>query len=163
MESISLIRTLVIPLEQDRILLGLKKRGFGKGKWNGFGGKVEEGETIRQAARRELHEESGLRSTDVEACGTLAFTFGNGISPLFVYVFRTYSWTGGAAESEEMKPRWFSQSAIPYRHMWIDDQHWLPLVLAQKYFTGTFALADVDTIRTWEVNEVAAEAFLGHV
>lgn len=34
------------------ILLGLKKRGFGVGKWNGFGGKVEPGETIPQAAAR---------------------------------------------------------------------------------------------------------------
>jgi hypothetical protein len=31
---------LVIDLEQDKILLGLKKRGFGVGKWNGFGGTV---------------------------------------------------------------------------------------------------------------------------
>lgn len=43
-----------------RILLGLKKRGFGAGKWNGFGGKVEKGETIEAAALRELEEESGL-------------------------------------------------------------------------------------------------------
>jgi len=28
------------------MLLGLKKRGFGKDKWNGFGGKVEANESI---------------------------------------------------------------------------------------------------------------------
>jgi 8-oxo-dGTP pyrophosphatase MutT (NUDIX family) len=27
------------------ILLAMKKRGFGEGKWNGAGGKVEPGET----------------------------------------------------------------------------------------------------------------------
>jgi hypothetical protein len=32
--------------QKDRILLGYKKRGFGMGKFNGFGGKVEKGETI---------------------------------------------------------------------------------------------------------------------
>jgi 8-oxo-dGTP pyrophosphatase MutT (NUDIX family) len=36
----------------QKILLGLKKRGFGEGKWNGFGGKVHVNETIRQAAVR---------------------------------------------------------------------------------------------------------------
>ena len=41
--------TLVLIRDSDRILLGLKKRGFGKGRWNGFGGKVE---TILQAAHR---------------------------------------------------------------------------------------------------------------
>jgi 8-oxo-dGTP diphosphatase/2-hydroxy-dATP diphosphatase len=38
----------------------MKKRGFGKGKWNGFGGKVEEGECIEDSAIRELEEECGL-------------------------------------------------------------------------------------------------------
>lgn len=44
--------TLVLMKDSDRILLGLKKRGFGQGRWNGFGGKVEPGETILQAAHR---------------------------------------------------------------------------------------------------------------
>ena len=35
-----------------QILLGLKKRGFGEGKWNGFGGKVQPGESIAQGAIR---------------------------------------------------------------------------------------------------------------
>ncbi len=34
------------------MLLGLKKRGFGAGKWNGFGGKVNPGEDIVDAALR---------------------------------------------------------------------------------------------------------------
>ena len=44
--------TLVLIRESKRVLLGLKKKGFGMGRWNGFGGKVEKGETIEQAARR---------------------------------------------------------------------------------------------------------------
>ena len=31
---------------------GLKKRGFGLGKWNGMGGKVEPNETILDGAKR---------------------------------------------------------------------------------------------------------------
>lgn len=34
------------------ILLGMKKRGFGMGKWNGFGGKIEGDETTEEGARR---------------------------------------------------------------------------------------------------------------
>ena len=33
-------------VERDSILLGMKKRGFGVGKYNGFGGKVEKDESI---------------------------------------------------------------------------------------------------------------------
>ena len=42
-----------------RVLLGMKKRGFGVGKWNGFGGKLHANETMVECAARELHEESG--------------------------------------------------------------------------------------------------------
>lgn len=44
--------TLVFVRNRDKILLGLKKRGFGSGKWNGFGGKVMPGERITEAAVR---------------------------------------------------------------------------------------------------------------
>lgn len=30
----------------------MKKRGFGKGRWNGFGGKVEKGEIILEVVKR---------------------------------------------------------------------------------------------------------------
>ena len=44
--------TLVLVVRPGRVLLGMKKRGFGVGKWNGFGGKVQQGETIEEGARR---------------------------------------------------------------------------------------------------------------
>ena len=43
--------SLVFPVAPDgRILLGRKRRGMGYGKWNGFGGKIEAGETMRECA-----------------------------------------------------------------------------------------------------------------
>lgn len=47
--------TLVFVIEKSRILLGFKKRGFGVGRWNGFGGKVEKQESIEEAAKRRVH------------------------------------------------------------------------------------------------------------
>ena len=52
--------TLVFVSRDGQVLLGLKKRGFGEGLWNGFGGKVNEGETILEGAIRELNEEALL-------------------------------------------------------------------------------------------------------
>jgi 8-oxo-dGTP pyrophosphatase MutT (NUDIX family) len=40
----------------------MKKRGFGVGKWNGYGGKLDEGESIEQCAIRELEEECSIVS-----------------------------------------------------------------------------------------------------
>ena len=44
--------TLVFVHTSSKILLGMKKRGFGVGRWNGFGGKVHVGESIEAAASR---------------------------------------------------------------------------------------------------------------
>lgn len=68
--------SLVYPVRKDgRILLGHKRRGMGAGKWNGFGGKREDGETMRECAARELFEESGLIADPkaFEAAGDLYF------------------------------------------------------------------------------------------
>ena len=35
-----------------KVLLGFKKRGFGKFKWNGLGGKANSNETLVEAAKR---------------------------------------------------------------------------------------------------------------
>ena len=47
--------TLLFVMRPNQVLLGMKKRGFGVGRWNGFGGKVQVGETIEDAAKR-LHD-----------------------------------------------------------------------------------------------------------
>ena len=39
-------------LPSSKVLLGLKKRGFGINKWNGMGGKVEPGESFIDCAKR---------------------------------------------------------------------------------------------------------------
>jgi 8-oxo-dGTP pyrophosphatase MutT (NUDIX family) len=53
--------TLCFLIRDAEILLGLKKVGFGQGKYGGFGGKVEAGETPEMAAVREMAEETGIK------------------------------------------------------------------------------------------------------
>src|SRR3990167_5319839 len=67
--------TLCIIHEHPRVLLGMKKRGFGEGRWNGFGGKVDAGETIEDAARREVLEECGVSVGELKKRGVLEFSF----------------------------------------------------------------------------------------
>lgn len=52
MENVIKKFTLVMIRNGNQFLLGLKKRGFGVGKWNGFGGKVDQNESIEDAAHR---------------------------------------------------------------------------------------------------------------
>jgi 8-oxo-dGTP pyrophosphatase MutT (NUDIX family) len=68
----------VIPTRPDgSVLLGRKARGFGAGKFCGFGGKVEHTDnSIEEAATRELYEETGLpRSIALRKLGLLLYTF----------------------------------------------------------------------------------------
>jgi 8-oxo-dGTP diphosphatase len=134
------LSTLCFLIEDDRILLAMKKRSFGEGKWNGVGGKVLEGETIEQAAVREIEEEIGVKAkeSDLEKMGTLRFHSVNEKLNWDVHVFFLYKWHGEPHESEEMAPRWHLKTEIPFDTMWADDKHWLPLVLAGKKVKGEF-------------------------
>jgi mutator protein MutT len=137
--------TLCFLVTERKILLGMKKTGFGQGKYNGFGGKIEQGETVRQATVRELEEESGIKVKEeqLEYVGTLDFIFP--ASPQLrhdVHIFLARTWQGQPVETEEMKPQWFLFSDIPYSEMWQDDLYWLPKVLAGQSITGKVTFAD---------------------
>lgn len=132
------ILTLVLVLRDNQVLLGMKKRGFGEGRWNGFGGKVHEGETIEEAALRELEEECGITAKDLNKVGILDFSFENDPKELEVYVFKTSNFNGNPVETEEMLPKWFKKDEIPFKEMWSDDEYWLPLLISGKKFKGKF-------------------------
>ncbi|MEK9194510.1 MAG: 8-oxo-dGTP diphosphatase [Patescibacteria group bacterium] len=147
--------TLCLVHNHPQILLGMKKRGFGAGRWNGFGGKVEEGEEIHDAAKRELVEEAGIDVKDVRRVGVLDFSWVEKPEDILeVHVFRGKDFTGEPKESEEMKPQWFDISEIPYGEMWPDDKHWLPLFLAGKNFRGKFLFGEEDKILEYSLSEV---------
>ena len=65
--------TLMLLKKDGKLLLGLKKRGFGLGKINGIGGKVEEGESVEAAAVRETFEEIGVTTSFLTICITKAY------------------------------------------------------------------------------------------
>jgi mutator protein MutT len=130
--------TLCMVHQDNKLLLGMKKRGFGEGRWNGFGGKLGDGETIEQAAIREMKEEVGITPLDLEERGVLNFEFENDPKILEVHIFSVTQFSGKPTESEEMRPQWFTTDKIPFEQMWSDDIHWIPLLLADKKFKGTF-------------------------
>ncbi len=146
--------TLCIIRQGDNVLLGMKKRGMGINKWNGFGGKVEAGETIEEATMREVSEEAGITVSSVEKMGVLDFTLPNEENVWQTHIFLARDFTGTPIETDEMKPQWFTIDTIPYEHMWADDKYWMPLFLQHKPFTGTFRFKDFDTIIDQELREI---------
>ena len=137
--------TLCFLSKDDSICLGMKKRGFGVGKWNGFGGKLEEGETLEQAAIRELKEESGVdaREEHLEPVGDIEFYFDDRPEwNLHVHIFKLVTWEGEPTESDEMLPQWYAHHEIPYEDMWVDDPLWLPDMLEGRKVQGKVFLVN---------------------
>lgn len=138
--------TLCLLIKDDKVLLAMKKRGFGVGRWNGVGGKQAEGENIEQTAIRETQEEIGVTPTDLTPVGTFDFHFpGHPEWEQQMHVFLVTDWQGEPAESEEMQPAWFAKDKLPLESMWASDVFWMPKVLAGEKVSGefTFGLGDI--------------------
>ena len=119
--------TLCFLLRNDQILLAMKKRGFGSGKWNGYGGKPMIDETIIDAAIRETEEEIGVTPKQLQKVATLDFHHPK--LPEFhdwdqqVVVFFVTEWEGEPQESDEMKPQWFSIRELPLSRWAASDRY----------------------------------------
>ncbi len=132
--------TLCLLIKGNKILLAMKKRGFGVGKYNGVGGKIKKGETPEQAMIRETQEEINVTPINYDKVGLIEFDEyykGNKEKVMF-HLYLVYDWKGTISESEEMKPEWFDIDKIPYEKMFPDDKYWLPLVLEGKKIKAYF-------------------------
>lgn len=145
------LMTIGLIRDGKRILLGLKKRGFGEGRWNGFGGKVEFSEDIGDALKREVLEESGLVVKNLREMGVINFYFQDKELQPEVHIFQIIDWEGEPMETEEMKPEWFLADKIPYNQMWPADKKWLEFFLSGHRFEGNIFFKDNNTVLRTEI------------
>lgn len=134
--------TLCFLVRNDQVLLAMKKRDFGKGKWNGVGGKVIPPETPEQAAIRETKEEVNSEPIRMEQVSLLTFDYPHAPEgkdwDQTCYVYVITEWVGEPSESDEMMPKWFPKTELPFDTMWPDDPYWLPKILEGKKITAHF-------------------------
>ena len=150
--------TLCLLLKKNEIMLAMKKRGFGAGRWNGPGGKFdpEKGDkNIIDTAVRETGEEIGVEVRNLEKFGIFHFYFP--FKPEWncdVHLFLTKDWVGTPVESEEMAPKWFLFSEIPYEQMWDSDKFWLPIILKGEKLEADFVFKKGDKIEKHNIKIV---------
>lgn len=147
--------TLCFLIRGDKVLLAMKKRGFGKDRYNGVGGKPEKGESILDCAIRETKEEIGVTPKNLQKLATLDFYFPyvsikeNWNQQVIVYI--ADEWEGSPKETEEMKPKWFKINKLPFSKMWSDDFLWLPHVLAGKTVRAEFAFGKNQEVEDYKL------------
>jgi len=114
------------------------------GKWNGLGGKLEADESARDAAVREVFEESGilLESRDLKPLGLLHFPnfkahkSEDWLATIWVADLdpsikeRTLSGPEGALH-------WVPEGDLCNLNMWAGDSEFLPWVMRREPFQGT--------------------------
>jgi mutator protein MutT len=149
-------RTLLLLRRDNEVLLAMKKRGFGAGLWNGVGGKLDQGETVEHAMIRECQEEIGVTPTKYYKVAEHDFHGGSTQEAwnMYVHVYIATEWQGEPHETEEMSPKWYALSDIPYKNMWQDDPYWMPLVFEGKSLKGNFVFDANDTLISHEIIEV---------
>lgn len=152
--------TLCFLMKENKILLAMKKRSFGEGKWNGVGGKVVGKESVKEAAIREIEEEIDVvvSKNQLKPVALIDFAFVE--KPEWnqrcaVYVAK--KWEGKPKETEEMRPKWFSFKKLPFNKMWIDDVHWVPHILKGKKITAKFYFGNLGKeIVKWQLKRVSS-------
>ncbi|MCL2586651.1 MAG: 8-oxo-dGTP diphosphatase [Firmicutes bacterium] len=150
-----IVATLLWVVQDGRILLGRKKRGWRAGIYNGIGGKVDEGEDITAAAIRETQEEIGITPTKFEKVGLAEFIvyFKGERARLFGHMYIATEYEGEPTESDEMAPAWFDIDQVPYSEMWSGDILWLPRLLNGEKLEFFMELDEDNNVVTHNLQE----------
>jgi len=129
----------LINRDKEEIFFIRKKRGMGKGLWNGPGGKVLPDEAPLNALNREAIEETGLEALSPQLAGIVTFRFPEEVANQSFSnqcrIYKAFDWKGNhISESEECSSFWWPISKINFELFWPDDRLWMPLLLKGQYF-----------------------------
>lgn len=115
-----------------------KQNDIHAGKWNGLGGKLEQGETPEECARREIFEESGLTVERLQLKGVLTFPLFSAGEDWYVFVFTAHGIRGSLIDSREGDLQWVEDDKLTGLELWEGDHYFLELLKKPGIFSGKF-------------------------
>ena len=115
-----------------------KKNDFHEGKWNGLGGKFEQGETPEECVIREVKEESGLLLVNPKLHGFITFPMFDCKKDWYVFMFTSDKFSGELIDSKEGKLEWIPDEKLLDLNLWDGDRIFLPWLEDDKFFSAKF-------------------------
>lgn len=119
---------------KEVLLIRKNRPEWQAGKFNGIGGKVEEGETPEQAMYREFHEEAGIKNSNWEF--RFEYIFPNAI----IYVYTLFSdgtfWDANTMTDETVHRAMVDDILKMEPEKLISNIKWLVLLLLDESFKG---------------------------
>lgn len=130
-------QTTLCYLEKDGAYLMLhrikKKNDENQGKWIGVGGKLEEGESPEECARREIQEETGLFAQRLEFRGVITFVSDEWDAEV-MYLFTSKEFSGELKECDEGELAWIPIDQVEKLPSWEGDRIFLEEMRKRKDF-----------------------------
>ena len=142
-----ILATLVYVVKDDQVLMIHRNQRLDDlhfDKYNGLGGKFEEGESPRQCAIRELKEESGLDAHKLTLKGHILFPkFDKHGRDWLVFIYTVQEFKGELIKlNHEGELKWIPKNKILELNLWEGDKQFLPHVFSNSTFEGVIVYQD---------------------
>jgi 8-oxo-dGTP diphosphatase len=115
-----------------------KANDYHEGKWNGLGGKLENGESPEDCVIREIKEESGLTIVSPRMNGFITFPLFDGKDDWHVFIFTADNFSGELINSTEGNLEWIPNDKITELNLWDGDAIFLKWLNEDKFFSAKF-------------------------
>jgi len=115
-----------------------KENDYHKGKWNGLGGKFEQGESPEQCMKREILEESGLTVESATLKGFITFPMFDGTDDWYVFIYTIEAFSGELIDSPEGELHWIANDKLFDLNLWDGDKIFMKWLEQSQIFSATF-------------------------
>ncbi len=115
-----------------------KENDYHEGKWNGLGGKIEQGESPEDCVIREIKEEAGLTIKNPRMHGFITFPLFDQVDDWYVFIFTAEEFNGKLIDSPEGNLAWIPNDKLATLNLWDGDKIFIRWLFQEKFFSAKF-------------------------
>ncbi|MEG2538604.1 MAG: 8-oxo-dGTP diphosphatase, partial [Clostridium sp.] len=111
---------------------------YHKNKYNGIGGKFEEGESPEECIIREAYEETGLTLKSLRLRGMITFPMFDMVDDWYTFIYTADEFEGELKECNEGNLHWIDNDKILDLNLWEGDRVFLNWLNSDRIFSAKF-------------------------